>query len=191
MKFLFHLLLLVAFSALLGAAWVAHRPASLAGIAGLEPPPKDAKHRDVLDELRQAAIKRSAIIEISEAELNRHLAKTLQSKVQAPLGRWAQFNRVVVNLDPDIAHVTLVWEVGGHLSTATVDLKVVRLEKSFQVEIVGGRYGHLEVPRGLLRPLTPALESLCHALDEDIQALFQMNQVRLMKDKLVLDPRFL
>lgn len=191
MKFVFHLLLLVAFSALAGAAWVAHRPANLANIGGLDPQVKTPKGRDVLDELRQAAIKRSAILEISEAELNHHLAATLGSRMVSPVGQWAKFERVVVDLEPDIAHAILIWDIGQHRSTATVDLRIVRLEKSFHVEVVGGRYGHLEVPRGLLRPLAPVLESLSRALEEDIQALFQMNQVKLVKDKLVLDPRFL
>jgi hypothetical protein len=189
-KFLFHLLLLVAFSALLGAAWVAHRPTSLANIGGLEPLAKTAKNRDVLDDLRQASIKRSAILEISEADLNRHLAVSLGSQVAPPLNQWVKFERVVMDLEPEIAHAILIWKVGNHRSTATVDLRIVRLEKAFQVEIVGGRYGHLEVPRGLLRPLTPVLQSLSIALEEDIQGLFQMNQMKLLKDKLVLDPRF-
>lgn len=191
MKFLFHLLLLVAFSALAGAAWVAHRPASLAHIAGLEPAAKPGKGRDVFDELRQASIKRSAILEVSEADLNRHLAACLASKPQPPLGQWVKFERIVVDLEPEIAHAILIWRVDGHRSTATIDLRVARRGKAFEVEVVGGRYGHLEVPRGLLRPLTPVLESLSRALEEDIQALFQMNQVKVVKDKLVLDPRFL
>ena len=191
MKFLFHLLLLVAFSALTGAAWVAHRPASLAGIGGLEAPIKTAKPRDVLDDLRQAAIKRSALLEISESDLNRYLANSLVYKVQPPLGDWVKFDRLVVDLEADIARVILVWNLRGHRSTATVDLRIVRLEKTFHVEVIGGRYGHLEVPRGLLRPLMPVLVSISKTLEEDIQALFQMNQVRLTKDKLVLDPRFL
>lgn len=194
MKVLFHLLLLIGFSALAGAAWVAHRPAELSSIGGLAPLPattKNAKPRDVLDDLKQAAIKRSAILEISEADLNRHLANVLATKVRPPLDQWVQFERLLIDLEQDIAHVTMVWKVAGYRSTATVDLRVSRMEKNFRVEIVGGRYGQLEVPRGLLRTLVPTLQSISKALEEDIQALFQMNQVKVVKDKLVLDPRFL
>jgi hypothetical protein len=34
------------------------------------------------------------------------------------------------------------------------------------------------------------LQSLSETLHEEIQALFQMNEVRIAQDKLVLDPRF-
>lgn len=187
MKFISHLLLLIALSALAGAAWVAHRSVT---VAPLELPKPGARQRDFVDDLKQAAIKRSAIFEISEAELNRHLAKVLQGRLKDPAGRWIMFERLAVELEPDIAHATLVWNARGHRSTATVDFKVQRLEETFRVEVVGGRYGHLQVPRGMLRPLAPALESLSRVLKDEIQSLFQMNQIQLAQDKLVLDPRF-
>ncbi|GAA5147866.1 hypothetical protein GCM10023213_43170 [Prosthecobacter algae] len=187
MKFLFHLLLLIGLSALSGAAWVAHRPAA---IAPVEPAKPGARQRELVDDLKQAAIKRSAMFEVSEAELNRHLAKALTGTLQAPAGEWASFERVAVELEPDLAHATLVWKVRDHRSTATVDFRIARQEKAFRVEVVGGRYGHLDVPHGLLRPLTPALEKLAITLQEEIEALFQMNQIQLAQDKLVLDPRF-
>jgi hypothetical protein len=186
-KFLFHLLLLLALSALTGAAWVAHRPAVLQASAALK---EGTKPRDLVDDLKQAAIKGSGIVEISEAELNRHLSKVLTARMKAPLDQWASFDHLHLDLKTDVASATLAWKVAGHLSTVTVDLSVARLDKVFRIEVVGGAYGHLQVPRGLLRPLAPALNGLSMALEEEIQALFQMNQVRVAEDKLVLDPRF-
>lgn len=188
-KFLFHLLLLTTLSALAGAAWVAHRPADLAGVNGLQAG-DPARPRDVVDELKQVGIKRSAIVEVSEADLNRHLARVLAAKLPAQLEPWAAFERLVLDLEPDVARLTLVWNLRGHRSTATVDLRVVRQAQAFRTEITGGGYGRLRVPRGLLRPLAPALTGLAAALQEEIDALFQMNQMRVLKDKLVLDPRF-
>ncbi len=187
MRFLFHLLLTATLSALTGAAWVAHRPALI------EPPKEqkgNAKPRDLVDDLKQAVIKGSGLVEISEGEVNRHLARVLSAKANGTLDRWVKFERLHVALLPDLAQVTLVWDMHGHRSTATVDLRVSRLEKVFRVEVTGGAYGHLRVPRGLLRPLSPALLSLSETLHEEIQALFQMNEVRFAQDKLVLDPRF-
>ncbi|MEN3943925.1 hypothetical protein WJU23_21665 [Prosthecobacter sp. SYSU 5D2] len=187
MKFLFHLLLLTALSALAGAAWVAHRPVP---VAPVEAPKPGARQRELVDDLKQAAIKRSALFEVSEAELNRHLARVLTASLPAPVGDWVQFERLAVELEPDLARATLVWKLHEHRSTATVDFRVLRLEKTFRVEVVGGSYGHLEVPHGMLRPLAPALEKLAAVLKDEIQALFQMNQIQLAQDKLVLDPRF-
>lgn len=187
MKFLLHLLLLILLSALAGAAWVAHRPADL---IPLEPSRENGKSRDLVDDLKQATIKGSAIIEVSEADLNRHLSKVLSANMQDSLGSSITFERLALDLEPDIAHVTLAWQVAGHRSTATVDIRITRQEKVFRIEVTSGAYGRLRVPRGLLRPLAPALHSLTQTLQEEIQAMFQMNQVRLAQDKLVLDPRF-
>lgn len=187
MKFLFNLLLLTALSALAGAAWVAHRPVS---VAPIEPPVPGARQRELVDDLKQSAIKRSALFEVSEAEINRHLAKVLTATLAEPAVKWVQFERLAVELEPETAHATLVWKVQDRLSTATVDFRVLRLEDTFRVEVVGGRYGHLKVPHGMLRPMAPALENLAVVLQEEIKALFQMNQISIAQDKLVLDPRF-
>jgi len=186
-KFLFHFLLMTTLSALAGAAWVAHRPAPVPAPAV---PKAGTKPRDLVDDLKQAAIKGSGIVEISEAELNRHLSRVLTAKVQKPITSWVKFEVLHVDLEPDVAHVTLVWDVKGHRSTATIALKVSRLEKVFRVEVVGGAFGHLPVARGLLRPLAPALRGLSDVLNDEIQALFQMNEVTIAQNKLVLDPHF-
>ncbi len=178
---------MTALSALAGAAWVAHRPAAIRTFDSAKP---GAKTHDLVDELKQAAIKGSGIVEINEAELNRHLGRVLTAKMAPALAQAVKFDRLNVDLEPETAHVTFVWNMLGHPSTATVDLKVQRLEKVFRVEVVGGAYGHLRVPRGFLRPLAPALRGISEALHDEIQALFQMNEVTFAQNKLVLDPRF-
>lgn len=185
MKFLVNLALLIAFAALAGAAWVAHRPAPL------PPAGEPAKRqRDLLDELKQAAIKRSAVFEISEQDLNQHLARVLASQVRPPLDRWTQFQRLVVDLQPDVLEATLVWVVAGAERTVSLRFQTARRDTAFEVELVGGSYGRLEVPRGLLRPLQPLLHRLGVVFAEEIGALFRMNQVRVAQGRLVLDPRF-
>lgn len=170
-----------------GAAWVAHRPVDLVPI---EAPKPGARQRELVDDLKQAAIKRSALFEIGEAEINRHLAKTLAGKLSSPAEQWGDFESLQVKLDQDIAHATLSWIIQGHRQTATIAFRVERLDQTFRVEVIGGQYGHLKVPHGLLRPLTPAMEKLAIVLQEEIQALFQMNQIRIAQGKLLLDPRF-
>jgi hypothetical protein len=185
-KFLLNLLLTTALSALAGAAWVAHRPLTLPAVVVKEP----GKATDMLDDIKQATIKGSAEIEISEAELNRHLEKVLTARMADAFGKSVRFEKLHLNLDPGVAHATLAWDIAGNRQTATVDLTVTHLDKVFRVEVVGGAYGHLQVPRGLMRPLRPALMSLSTTLKEEIQTLFQMNQVRIAEGKLSLDPRF-
>ncbi len=185
-RHLLQTLRLLGVSLLAGATWVAHRPADLPKIAA----PSAAKAEDLLDNLHQAAIKRVAVIEISEADINRHLATTLAGKIPGMLGGWVAFDGARIDLEPDRARLFLIWKIKGYTRTASVDLALSRDDKDFHVELLRGAYGHLQMPRGMMRPLYPSLEALANALDPEIRALFQMTQITLAKDKIVLDPRF-
>jgi hypothetical protein len=186
-RFLYHLFLMTALSALSGAAWVAHRPAS---IPLLPEPRHEGRQRDLVDDMKQASIKGAGVLEVSQAEVNRHLARVLAASLHESLGGRVKIEAVQVELQNELAHVIIIWNVLGHRSTVTVDLEVKRLEKVFRIEVAGGAYGHLPVPRGMLRPLAPVLRGLGEALRPEIQALFQMNQVNIARGKLLLDPRF-
>lgn len=166
---------------------MAHRPADLPKAA---PAGNTAKAEDLLDTLHQTAIKRSAVIEISETDINRHLASTLAGKIPGMLGGWVAFDGARIDLEPNSARLFLIWKVKGYTRTASVDLALSRDDKEFHVELLRGAYGHLQMPRGMMRPLYPSLHALAEALDPEIRALFQMTKITIAKDKLVLDPRF-
>ncbi len=183
---LFQILRLLIISGLAGAAWVAHRPASLPPA----PAASQAKADDLLDTLRQATIKRSAVMALSEEELNRHLATAMSSRVKNPFGDWAAFEGARIDLEENVARVFLIWSLKGHIRTVSVDLAISRDENNYHVELLRGAYGHLEMPRGMMRPLYPILRSIAETLDPEIRALFQMTKITIAKDKLVLDPRF-
>ncbi len=185
-RILLQTLRLLGISALAGAMWVAHRPAELP----ISPTANTAKADDMLDMLRQTAIKRAAVVELSEAEINRHLATTLTSKVAIIFGNWIAFEGARIDLEPDRARLFLIWKLKGLTRTASVDLAITRDENNFHVELLRGAYGHLDLPRGMMRPLYPALQSIADSLDPEIKALFQMTKITIAKDKLVLDPRF-
>lgn len=185
---LLQVLRLLVISALAGAAWVAHRPQTLPA-----PPATaaaNAKADDMLDNLRQTTIKRSAVMVISEDEVNRHLAATLTSRMKNPFGDWATFDGARMDLEENMARLFLVWKLKGHTRTVRVDLAISRDADNFHIELLRGAYGHLEMPRGMMRPLYPVLRAVAEALDPEIRALFQMTRITIAKDKLVLDPRF-
>lgn len=183
---LLQILRLLVISALAGAVWVAHRPAALPQV----PAANQVKGDDMLDMLRQSAIKRAALMEISEADINRHLAGNVASKMAGMFGGWITFEGARVDLEPDNARVFLVWNLKGHIRTASVDLAISREGDNFHVEVLHGAYGHLQMPRGMMRPLYPALQAVADTLEPEIRALFQMTKITIAKDKLVLDPRF-
>lgn len=186
-RILLQTLRLLLLSALGGAAWVAHRPEALPAAA---PPVQKGKDPDLLDDLRQASIKRASIIEIREPELNRYLSATLPGRLGSKLDGWMRLADARVDLEPGKAHVIIVWDIRGHRRTASVDLVIQRVGEHFHVEMLGGALGHLNLPRGMMRPLEPALRVVGEALDPEVRALFQMTQITVAKDKLVLDSRF-
>ncbi|WP_395750318.1 hypothetical protein [Prosthecobacter sp.] len=185
-RHLFQTLRLLGISMLAGAAWVAHRPADVSKVLVSN----SAKTEELVDNLRQAAIKRAAVIEISEGDINRHLAATLKGKINGKLGGWVEFEGARIDLEPNRARLYMMWKIYGHTRTASVDLAISRDADHFQVELLSGAYGHLQMPRGMMRPIYPSLRALAEALDPEIRALFQMTQITLDKDKLVLDSRF-
>ncbi len=185
-RHLLQTLRLLGISLLAGATWVAHRPAELPKVAATS----TAKVDDLLDIMRQTTIKRAAVMEISEADLNRHLATTLAGKIPGMLGGWVTFDGARLDLEPGNARLILIWKIKGYTRTASVDLAISRNDNDFRVEVLRGACGHLQMPRGMMRPLYPSLEALAEVLDPEIRALFLMNQITIAKDKLVLDPRF-
>jgi hypothetical protein len=186
-RFLFQCLRLLLLSALGGAAWVAHRAETLPPVA---PAPEKGRENDLLGDLRQAAIKRTTIIEIKEADLNRYLSNTLANRIGSTMGSGFALHGVRVDLEPGHARVILIWQIYGSPRTASVNLVVRRVDDHFHVEMLGGAFGHLRLPRGMMRPLHPSLDVVSDALEQEIKALFQMTQITLAKDKLVLDSRF-
>jgi hypothetical protein len=185
-RHLLQTLRLLVISALAGAVWVAHRPADLPEV----PKAGNGRNDDLIDMLRQTAIKRAAVVEISEAEINRHLTATLAGRIVSMFGGWVSFDGMRIDLEPDTARLFLLWRLHGHLRTASVDLAISRDDTNYHIELLRGAYGHLQMPRGMMRPLDPALRSVAEVLDPEISALFQMTKITIAKDKLVLDPRF-
>ena len=191
MNVLRYSLLLLLFSALTGAAWVAHRPAQRSALQAQEGERKATQ--GVLDQLAQAAIKRSAPFEISEARLNEHLAESVTSRpAWGGAKSWWRMEAPEVDLREGGVVLRLRWRLAEvHVCDLTVNLRLKREESEFHCEIVDGAYGRLKVPRGLLHPAKAVLSHLADVLRPEIDALFAMNQIQIVDDQLLLDPRFL
>lgn len=147
--------LLLLFSALAGAALVAHRPAQWSTLmvnAGERKPTQG-----VLDQLAQAAIKRSAPFEISESRLNQHLAENVTSRPSwKEATSWWRMQAPEIDLREGGAVLRLEWKLADvHACDLTVNLSLKREGDEFRGEIIDGAYGRLKVPRGLLHLRRP------------------------------------
>lgn len=188
MKLLVHLVLLISLSGLTGAAIVSHQAPDLGGVKGTEP--ATAPVTDIADLLGQATIKRSAPIEITEADLNHYLSATLGGKQSGRSSRMGAFEKVLVDLEPGVARITLCWLIEGHRTTSSLDLHLSEKSGAHHAEIVGGAYGRMPVARGFLAPVLPAYVALAAACGAEIKSILNMTKIHIAKDKLVLDPRF-
>ena len=183
-------LLLLALSALLAVAVLAHRAPDLGAIKTTVKGAEKAGGEDIASQLEQAVIKQSAQLEFTEGQINHYLATKLRFSQQRRSAWLGKLDRVLVDFEGDLCRLHLCWLVCGHPAVARVDLRLERRAKDFRIEIIGGAYGLLEVPRGALTVLDPALRELALATDAELKALFKTPKIRFTQDKLVVDPRF-
>lgn len=188
-RFFLNILVTIWLAFLTAAAVESHRPANLKDVPGLEVTSKTATD-DLLDRVEQSVWHRNTPLELAEADVNRYLAVALNGRQSGPSSFLAQFDRVALDFQPGICRVLFLWNSRGWRSTASLDFTVTRDKQEFVIVPVAGSYGRLPVFRGALAMLIPACRSLCSALDSDIRAILQMNEIRFEKHKVVLDPRF-
>lgn len=189
-SFWLHTALLVPLSALAGAAMLCHRAPDLTSVVtSLET--KETVLFDLPRMLEQTAAKQSGgMVEISEGELNDYLQRTLRAVPAGASSAAGQLDRVMVDLEDGKARLHLCWIIFGRPTVASIEFTITKTPKDFTIEVVKGAYGRLEVDRGLLLPLTPALQKLGAAFQPEIEALFKLPQIRIEKNKLVLNPKF-
>ena len=181
--------LLIPLSALAAAAVLSHQTPDLSAIQTVVEP-KETPIVDLASLLEQTAIKQSGQLEIGEGELNDYLARRLKAKPKGKSASFAQLERVLVDLEEGRGRVNFCWKVGGHRIVAAVDLGILRTAKDFRVEVLHGAYGRLEVARGFLTPLIPAMMQVAQACKPEIAALFKLPHIRAAKEKLILNPKF-
>ena len=181
--------LLVSLSGLTAAAILSHQTPDLSQVkVGAEA--TDHAALDLIEMLGQAVVKQAAQVEINEADLNDYLARRLKPLPHGRSGRFAQFDRLLLNLEEGHCTAHLCWKVFGHTDVISVQFSIQRKGNEFVVEIERGAYGNLQVSRGFLTPAIPALKEVVRACQPEIDAIFKLPHLRIAKDKLVLDAKF-
>lgn len=190
LRFIINVFLVLWLGLLTAATIESHRGADWSRVKGIAAPQGKQAPPDLLGRMEQAAWRRNATVKLGEAEVNRYLARVISGRQHGPTAAAAQFERVALDFEPDFCRVIFSWNVAGRgAASATVDFTVKREGENFVIEPRHGSYGRLPVFRGMMCALMPALESLCGALDDEIRAVFQMNQIQFGQDEVILDPR--
>lgn len=190
LRFFINLFLVLWLGLLTAAAIQSHRSADWSRVKGLTAPGGKEAPPDLLDRMEQAAWKRNAPMELTEAEVNRYLARVIAGNQGGTTATAVQFDRLALDFEPDLCRVLFAWKVAGRATqNATLDFTLQRDGDNFVFEPRQGAYGRLPVLRGMMCALMPALDSLCVAMEDEIHTVFQMNQIRFVQDKVMLDPR--
>lgn len=190
LRFLFHIFLLAWFGLFTAAAVQSYRPAAWAEATPVSESAGKTPANALMDRMEQTLFKRNAPLVVTEEEVNRHLASVLHGRQVGASASVATFSRITLAFEKDMATLRLVWgNPGGRISTASLDFTVVRKGGDFVIEVQRGSLGRLPVPRGIMCTLLPGLDSLVQSLRPEIHSVFQMNQIRFEKDKVVFDPR--
>ena len=189
-RFIINLWLTVWLSFLTAVVVQSQRRADIWKLQGVDTEPGKTAPPDLQDRMEQAVWHRAEPLVISEADANHYLASVIQGRLIGATHFMASFKRVAVQFEPGLCRVWFEWGVGGHRNTASLDVTIKRVGPNFITEVVGGSYGRLPVRRGALAALVPGCRTLCEALEDEIHGIYQMNQIRFEKNKMVLDPRF-
>ena len=88
---------------------------------------------DLPSAIEQTALKQSAALELSEGDLNAHLAQHLRSSQSGATQRLGKLDQVLIDLEDNHATIHLCWRVFGHRIVASADLTLRRTEQDFQI----------------------------------------------------------
>ncbi len=193
----------VTITGLVAALFLISLPQSLDDVDGLDS--VETSGRDVAAVLRESQ-QRQIPVTLTEKDINRWLARTLEVEQGGMLGGSLEFKQLAVRLTEGQAEVVMVRELAGHTLTFSSFFSVeqkrrgdgLRTEMNIHAGpqrrlpavLMGGRFGRLVVPQGFLRTVMPAYENLADALAEELESGFSnMVLIRIEDKQISLDPR--
>jgi hypothetical protein len=163
--------------------------------------------RDLSQAVAEAVQRGGYEVKISEADLNGWLKRTFELKQGGLLADQVKLEGIAVRLENEQAEVILERSVFGRPMTASMFLRIEKIEDSggvlTQIHLDGGPYtdsfpklkkggriGKLVVPQGFLILLRPSFEKVGRLLSKEAENGIQnMNRVTIEKGSLILDPR--
>lgn len=153
------------------------------------------------------AVDRGYDLRLSEEELNRWLAGTLEMKQGGLVSESVKLEGIAVRLEKDMAEIVMLRTVFGRPFTVSMFLRIEQTESSDGISTrlhrdggaymesfpnlkKGGRFGKLVVPQGLLLLVIPSFAELKDQFKDEISnGIEKMARVRIEEGILVLDPR--
>jgi hypothetical protein len=201
---LFRLFILVVCFGVIAVIYTIFQPQNLSDIDGYKTastPPRDV--REVLSK----AVEGNYSVNITEADINQMFQSQLKAKQGGALSGVVTIKHVLVRLKEDIAEIIVVREIFGKQFTVSMYLQIEQTESESGINTkphlhggdvkkesilpkVGGRFGTMRVPQGLLRAVISDYIKIANALAPEIKLGYEdMARFKIKEDRLILDPR--
>lgn len=175
------------FSFLLAACFQMHRAESWQHLQGLGEQSKAPVN--LIENLEQTLFRKDKEFRLSEGAVNAYLQRRLQPFSSEPLQSFFTINGVAIDFEPKQATVCLRWNVLNRwTSTASLTFQLHRDDRNYLVTPTHGKLGHLTIPRGLARLLSPTLDNLVENLRPELAAIFQMQNITFHKNEVIFNP---
>lgn len=155
----------------------------------------------------EKSLEKGHSLALTEAELNRWLARTLSTRQGGFAAEWVTLDGVWVRLMDGYAEIIQERTVLGRRFTVSVFVSIERTEEAGRVRkqvllhsgpyhkdvprpVRGGRFGQLVVPQGFLIFVMPSFQELTKEFRKEIKlGVEEMSSTRFEKRRLILHPR--
>ncbi len=180
-------------------------PQDLSDVQGYRDETSTEKARD-LHEVLKNAVDRRYQVTLSEAEINRWLADTIEIEQKGLLADHVKMSAVCIRLKEGVAEVIIERTVFGQRTTQSmfIQFKQTQGATGLRTEVLlhdgpfhavvpylrrGGQYGRLVVPQGYIYLVQPAYTELANVCRDEIRLAFEeMAGISIEEDRLVLNP---
>ena len=189
LRILIKVVILGFLSAYAAATILVHCPADLSKIRGYGSQGENSE--DILGLLSSAVKTRNQTVAIREEEINNYIAAHLEATQEGYSGDYVDFKGVWVDFAKDKCVIYMEREAFGRRSTVGLELKISREGDKFLTQFTAAHFGRIKLPSGFLLLVKHSFDRLVKdVFPEEIELIFQMNQIKFDEDRMVLDPRF-
>lgn len=199
------LFLICLFAGVIAACYYIAQPQELGEIGGYRA--EDNEPARDLVVVMQKSLEKGHSLALTEAEINRWLARTLSTRQGGVASQWVTLDGIWVRLMDGYAEIVQERTVMGRVFTVSVFVSIERKEEAGRVHkqahihsgpyhkdlprpVRGGRFGRLVVPQGFLLFVMPSFQKLAKEFQQEIKLGFEeMSSTRFEKRRLILQPR--
>jgi hypothetical protein len=176
--------------AMLGVVAMVFQPREMSEVAGY--PSKVSlggeKPRNLLEEAQRAMIDRSAVLVLSEEEVNRYLNHRLAGEQTGAMSAFVKFRGVYVDFSPGEAEIIVEREFFGMPMTMSARLRNERFRQQIVYKPSGWTIGKISLGARNVKPVIDLFLRMRDTCIDEYHVLQQMREVTFEQNQIALNP---